>query len=266
MMEGMHNLRWQAATLSLLIMASVLMSACGSTESATGEAENTGANAVPSVTPIPTTEALPDLLVASGEMSVQGLSNGCVQEPNPLTTSVCVQNAGDGEAGPFTVRVLHRVGGTSFDWRVEELAAGEELCLDDEGPPVGRAMVDADDEVTETDEFNNNLIVSLPPPTVVCTVAPTPTITPTPGPLPPPTATPFPEGSKVTTEVFPVYDCRYLGQGIYEWYRVEVTYVDGVPVEERIIRGPLMGEYVGGCPANPAEPEPEKQDSSEDGE
>ena len=58
-----------------------------------------------------------------------------------------------------------------------------------------------------------------------------------PAPQPPPPR-PFPEGSKVETEVFPVYNCVYLGGEIYEWYRVEVTFLNGEPVSEEVIRGP----------------------------
>lgn len=70
---------------------------------------------------------------------------------------------------------------------------------------------------------------------------------------------PAPEGaqppaSRVTTERFPVYFCQYIGDGAWEWYEVEVTYVDGEPVDEEIVEGPFTGPWRGGCPPPPTGP------------
>jgi hypothetical protein len=69
---------------------------------------------------------------------------------------------------------------------------------------------------------------------------------------------PAPEGaqppaSRITTERFPVYFCQYIGDSVWEWYEVEVTYVDGEPVDEEIVEGPFTGPWRGGCPPPPTE-------------
>jgi hypothetical protein len=55
-------------------------------------------------------------------------------------------------------------------------------------------------------------------------------------------------GGVVTTEHFLVYFCRFVGDGTWEWYEVEVTYVDGQPVREDIAEGPFTGSWQAGCP------------------
>jgi hypothetical protein len=240
-------------------LLAALVSGCGGEQAPAGDAEGAlQAEAEgPAQAPTPTMVALPDLVASSGEMAVQGTEGGCAGESASLVTRICARNEGAGDAGPFVVRALHRQGGGAFSWEVEGLAAGEERCFEAEGRTTGRATVDVDGDVEETDEFNNDFIVPLATAVPVCTPTLVPTTTPTPAPLAALTATPFPEDARVKTEVFPVYNCTYLGNGVFEWYRVEVTYVNGEPVQEEVIRGPYTGEWQGGCPPNPAEPEPE---------
>ena len=231
-----------------MVVLGVMVSACGGDQPTPSEAagaaviEEPVATEPASPTATPTEEPLPDLVVSSGKVSMQGVNDGCVNEHGPVMTEICVKNQGSGEAGPFVVRAqLYGLG--ALEWEVRGLAAGEVQCLQDEGNANGRVRVDADGAVMESDEGNNVFLVSVPTPPPICAATPTETVP------APPSATPFPEGSKVTTEVFPVYDCRYLGGTTFEWYKVEVTYVDGVPVSEEILDGPFIDdEWRGGCP------------------
>lgn len=246
-------------TFGAVALLAALATGCGGGQAPAADAEvpleSEAGDAAQAPTPTPTVAALPDLVVVNGMMSLQDYQGACAGESDVMVTTVCARNEGAGDAGPFGVRVLQRQGGGAFAWQVEGLAAGEESCFEAEGSTTGRATVDVDDEVAEADEFNNDSIIPLPTPAPICTATPVPTESPTPAPLAEPTATPYPEDARVKTEIFPVYNCSYLGNGVYEWYRVEVTYVNGAPVKEEVIRGPYMGEWQGGCDPHPAEPE-----------
>ncbi len=50
------------------------------------------------------------------------------------------------------------------------------------------------------------------------------------------------------TQLFPVYNCTYLGDGLFQWYSVEVTYEDGAAVSETVVDGPFTGAWEAGCP------------------
>ncbi len=56
-------------------------------------------------------------------------------------------------------------------------------------------------------------------------------------------------GREVVRE--PVWYCRFLGNGIFEWYEVERVFVDGVAVSESIVSGPYTGPWQPGCPPEP---------------
>ncbi len=63
--------------------------------------------------------------------------------------------------------------------------------------------------------------------------------------LPPISDTPAGEG----TVYFPVYNCVYLGDGVFEWYSADVTYDEGgAVVEATILEGPFTGAFQPTCP------------------
>jgi hypothetical protein len=188
---------------------------------------------------------------------MQGYVEGCAVEEGPLVTTFCVQNQGESEAGPFNVRAS-RLGGGVDEWQVEGLDAGEERCIEDTGNTYVTINVDAEDAVAEADETNNLYTVPVPTPPRSCTPTPTPTGTRVVV-AASATATPLPEGTKLSTQVFPVYFCEFTGdrdrwgRGVYTWYRVEVTYIRGGgikkrPIKEEILAGPFTGLWQGGCP------------------
>jgi len=53
------------------------------------------------------------------------------------------------------------------------------------------------------------------------------------------------------TKRLDVYNCRYIGNGEYEYSTVEVTYVDGEVDAVAVIGEPRRGRYQPGCPAAP---------------
>ena len=83
-----------------------------------------------------------------------------------LVTKICIKNQGSASAGPFVVQA----GGLS--WNVDGLAAGQEHCLESEGSPSGQVVVDANNQVAESNEDNNMMYVPLPTPPVLCTPTP----------------------------------------------------------------------------------------------
>jgi len=64
-----------------------------------------------------------------------------------------------------------------------------------------------------------------------------------------PAATLPPSGETVS---FPVYNCTYLGDGVFEWYSADVTYQDGAVTNETITGGPFRGQWQDTCPAEGA--------------
>ncbi len=51
------------------------------------------------------------------------------------------------------------------------------------------------------------------------------------------------------TVYFPVYNCVYQGNGVFEWYTAEVTYdEEGHITAENILDGPFTGEFQPTCP------------------
>jgi len=64
-----------------------------------------------------------------------------------------------------------------------------------------------------------------------------------------PAATLPPSGESVS---FPVYNCVYLGNGVFEWYSADVTYQDGAIASEVITGGPFQGQWQDTCPAEGA--------------
>lgn len=127
------------------------------------------------LTPTATLSAgsLPDLLITSARVSMQGYSGGCVTRFGPLETFICVSNQGAAPAGPFVIR---DTGGGSLAWQVEGLDAGEERCLQSVGV-ASVVTVDADDEVVESDEANNTQYIPVPTPPAICTPTATATTT-----------------------------------------------------------------------------------------
>lgn len=75
------------------------------------------------------------------------------------------------------------------------------------------------------------------------TSTPTPTKTPTPTPSPTPTDDPA-----ISVLIEPVWYCRELDGGKFEWYEVERTFLDGVAIAEQVKSGPHTGPWQPGCP------------------
>lgn len=57
-----------------------------------------------------------------------------------------------------------------------------------------------------------------------------------------------------TTQVVDVHGCVHLGDNVFQWNSVEVTYQDGVAVSETVVGGPFTGEWRPGCPQGEAPP------------
>ncbi len=100
-------------------------------------------------------------------------------------------------------------------------------------------------EATPTTEATSDPLVDPP------SVTDTPQTSPIPAPnmIGTPTEAITTGDSTTTTEVFPVYYCTQIDAYTFEWYEVEVTYVDGEAVSEEIISGPTTGPWQPGCPA-----------------
>lgn len=139
---------------------------------------NTPPAAVPDEAPIPadtlTPEAteelpLPDLTSSNGIIA-RGFDGTCLDSYSDLIIDYefCVENIGRGDAGPFAV--------IDGDWvhEFDGLAAGARECVIIEKQEITSAnyMVDARNEVEESDETNNygsfNITPSPPP---LCTPA-----------------------------------------------------------------------------------------------
>ncbi len=103
-------------------------------------------------------------------------------------------------------------------------------------------------------------------PTATSTATPSPSATPTDTPTPTSTSTataiprsrptveiimdtPTPTAdSSITTEIKDVWWCEYVGEGVFQWYTVKITYQDGVPISEEVIAGPFTGPWQPNCP------------------
>ncbi len=142
--------------------------------------EETGRCEIPPTwTPTPTPTgppALPDL--APGDVSIAPPPRGCIVNIGEVPRlRVCVRNDGEGATGPFSLSLDE----LTFA-RIDGLPPGGTLCIDGPFAPSGNIVVDAGNEVAETDESNNIRPFVLPIPT------PPPTCTPTATPLPTNTA------------------------------------------------------------------------------
>lgn len=104
----------------------------------------------------------PDLIIYGwASMPITG---PCLEEYLPLESKVCVRNKGDTPAGNFTIET-----GEDLSWQVESLGAGEDLCFETEFDLSGSlVVVDPDNAVREADETNNELIIPVPTPPVLC--------------------------------------------------------------------------------------------------
>ena len=108
----------------------------------------------------------PDLVIVGAGTSMRGYSGGCVTEYSPLETQVCVDNQGTAPATAFVVQA------GDLTWQIGGLAPGEQRCVEAEGSALGPAVVDAHDEVIESDEANNSANFPIPTPPALCTPAP----------------------------------------------------------------------------------------------
>jgi hypothetical protein len=108
----------------------------------------------------------PDLAITGVEVYMQGYTGGCVSQYGALVTRVCVKNQGAGSAGAFVVQA------GALSWQVDGLAAEQERCLESEGSASGQVMVDANNQVAESNEENNVTYIPVPTPPPVCTPTP----------------------------------------------------------------------------------------------
>ena len=99
----------------------------------------------------------PDLVISGVNVYLPGYTGGCVSELGSLVTKVCIKNQGAASAGPFVVQA----GGLS--WEVDGLDAGQEHCVGSEGSPSGQVVVDANNQVVESNEDNNMMYAPVPP-------------------------------------------------------------------------------------------------------
>jgi RNA polymerase sigma-70 factor, ECF subfamily len=58
-----------------------------------------------------------------------------------------------------------------------------------------------------------------------------------------------PPASGITTAIFPVASCSWIGGDQFQWYEVKMTYQDGVPIESETLSGPYSGFWQPNCPA-----------------
>jgi hypothetical protein len=128
-------------------------------------------------TPTPTS-SLPDLLVDHARIAIPGFEGGCILGlPASLALHLCIKNQGGVAAGAFDVDVNDQF----FD-RVEGIDAGATVCA--LGPYTyphdTHAVLDARQEVSESDEGNNEWSHFVPIPTRPPTCTVTPTATPLP--------------------------------------------------------------------------------------
>jgi hypothetical protein len=154
-----------------------------------GELVPSTASQAPTVTLIPTGAPgtpLPDLAIRQVRVELES-GGDCDGASGPLGVRLWIENAGQAEAGSFVVEV------NGARQAVDGLAAGQTVDLwfagyTHDGENV--VVVNADDEVEESDKENNLFAgrLPVPPPPPTCTPPPAP---PTPT-TPPPTLTPAP--------------------------------------------------------------------------
>ena len=116
---------------------------------------------IPQVVVDPST--LPDLTITGwASMPITG---SCMKEYLPLESKVCVRNKGGVPAKRFTIET-----GENVVWTVDTLGVDENICFETEDDlSGGLVVVDPDDEVEESDERNNELMIPVPTPPVLCT-------------------------------------------------------------------------------------------------
>jgi hypothetical protein len=169
-------------------------------------------------------------LPAGASARPPGRARSIMQE-DAGTTLVCL--TGTCTAQTPTGETITLEGGQKVTFQGGELGEIEPLT-DDDLLSGGQAFETAQ---------GAGLVLGLNPEDFVITTPEPPTPTPTVTLIIPPTIAPG-----ITTQTFDVYYCRWVGEGIYEWYEVMVTYDDGVPVSEEIISGPYQGTWQPGCP------------------
>lgn len=58
-----------------------------------------------------------------------------------------------------------------------------------------------------------------------------------------------PPASGITTAIFSVASCSWIGGDQFQWYEVKMTYQDGVPIQSETLSGPYVGGWQPNCPA-----------------
>jgi hypothetical protein len=112
--------------------------------------------------------SLPDLVLSSFNVRLQGFEGGCLPSLDvPAETYVCISNDGDGDADAFTVTL------GDGEHEVDGLDAGDEECFAME-TVGGELEIDPDNVIEEVDDDNNTEQIDTP------TLTPPPVCTPTP--------------------------------------------------------------------------------------
>jgi len=134
-----------------------------------------------------TPEVLPDLVVADtrSDRTWEGRWRGECWKGDVLysVVDVRIENRGDAPAGHFLVRGEESMQAPVI-WDVSGFAAGEDRWLGEQRGAAHIVVVDADDEIRESDESNNRITRA---PTFILTAPPTCTPTPAAWPTPTPT-------------------------------------------------------------------------------
>jgi len=109
--------------------------------------------------------ALPDLTISQGTITMQGYQGGCIEAQKPLITSICIQNIGNAAANGFIVQA-----GDKMKMTISSLDPGETTCFDTEGAIAGTPItVDALNSVAESVENNNSFTIPMPTAPAICT-------------------------------------------------------------------------------------------------
>jgi len=155
----------------------------------------------PTVTVTPDPSSLPDLLVSDLKVELE-TGGSCDFTSTELGVRISIRNNGGGDAGPFVVDV------NGVQQTVAGLLAGQTTSLWFPGyayASENRVIVDATNQVQESNKENNTVSQMVPIPTLppTCTPpppdAPTNTATPTPSDTPTPTSTPTPTNTPTPT-------------------------------------------------------------------
>ena len=138
---------------------------------------------------------LPDLIIGHAKIELE-TGGSCAYASTQLGVRLTVENAGNADAGPFVIDVYGTQQAVDSG-----LAAGQTVSLwqaGTHGGDGGAIVVDATQQVVESDESNNSFAQMLPIPTLPIPCTPPADAVQTSTPAPPPSITPVPQQPTVT--------------------------------------------------------------------